>query len=153
MTVRRTALMAGWLLALAAAPAPAQTAGNARPPLNVVLLILDDVRWDALGAAGNPTVRTPRIDQLAREGIRFEQARVTTAICMVSRATLLTGQYMSRHGIAEFGRAIAPEPFAQTYLPCSAGPATGPATWASTASAGPGRTTSISCAPTKARIG
>jgi arylsulfatase A-like enzyme len=115
MTVRRTALTTALLLALAAAPAPARTAGNARPPLNVVLIILDDVRWDALGAAGNATVRTPRIDQLAREGIRFEQARVTTAICMVSRATLLTGQYMSRHGITEFGRAIAPEPFAQTY--------------------------------------
>ena len=80
-----------------------------------MLLILDDVRWDALGAAGNSSVRTPRIDELARQGVRFEQARVTTAICMVSRATLLTGQYMSRHGITEFGRAIAPEAFSQTY--------------------------------------
>ncbi len=115
MTVRRTALVAALLVALTAAPGPGQTAGDARRPLNVVLLIIDDVRWDALGAAGNTIVRTPRIDQLAREGIRFEQARVTTAICMVSRATLLTGQYMSRHGITEFGRAIAPEPFAHTY--------------------------------------
>ena len=115
MTPCRTALLAAVLLALSAAPAPAQTAGDARQPLNVVLVILDDVRWDALGAAGNTTVRTPRIDQLAREGIRFEQARVTTAICMVSRATLLTGQYMSRHGITAFGRAVAPEPFADTY--------------------------------------
>jgi arylsulfatase A-like enzyme len=115
MTGRRTALLAAFLLALTAAPGAAQTAGDANRPLNVVLVILDDVRWDALGAAGNAIVRTPRIDQLAREGIRFEQARVTTAICMVSRATLLTGQCMSRHGITEFGRAIAPEPFAHTY--------------------------------------
>ena len=115
MTGRRTALLAAFLMTLAAAPGPAQPAGDARRPLNVVLIILDDVRWDSLGAAGNATVRTPRIDELAREGIRFEQARVTTAICMVSRATLLTGQYMSRHGITEFGRAIAPGPFAHTY--------------------------------------
>ena len=108
-------MMAAVLLALAAGWASAQAPDEARPRLNVVLIILDDVRWDALGAAGNRVVRTPRIDELAREGVRFEQARVTTSICMVSRATLLTGQYMSRHGITAFGRAIAPEPFASTY--------------------------------------
>ncbi|MFO7691778.1 MAG: sulfatase [Vicinamibacterales bacterium] len=113
--IRRTTTTAAVLLALAAGWASAQAPDEARPRLNVVLIILDDVRWDALGAAGNRVVRTPRIDELAREGVRFEQARVTTSICMVSRATLLTGQYMSRHGITEFGRAIAPEPFASTY--------------------------------------
>jgi arylsulfatase len=82
---------------------------------NVVLLIIDDVRWDSIGAAGNKVVHTPRLDQLAKEGVRFRQARVTTAICMVSRASLLTGQYMSRHGITAFGRALAPEAFASTY--------------------------------------
>ena len=40
---------------------------HSRQPLNVVLLIIDDVRWDSLGAAGNRVVRTPRIDQLAKE--------------------------------------------------------------------------------------
>lgn len=83
--------------------------------LNVVLLIIDDVRWDSIGAAGNKVVHTPRLDQLAKEGVRFGQARVTTAICMVSRASLLTGQYMSRHGITAFGRALTPEAFASTY--------------------------------------
>ena len=83
--------------------------------LNVVLLVIDDVRWDSIGAAGNKVVQTPRLDQLAREGVRFGQARVTTAICMVSRASLLTGQYMSRHGITAFGRALTPEAFANTY--------------------------------------
>jgi arylsulfatase len=86
-----------------------------RQPMNVVLLVIDDVRWDSIGAAGNTVVKTPRIDQLAREGVRFRQARVTTSICMVSRASLLTGQYMSRHGITAFGRALAPEAFASTY--------------------------------------
>ena len=115
MPVRGTALMAAFLLTLTTGWRPVQTPGPSPQPLNVALLILDDVRWDALGAAGNSIVRTPRIDELAREGVRFEHARVTTAICMVSRATLLTGQYMSRHGITEFGRAIAPEAFAHTY--------------------------------------
>ncbi len=92
----------------AAAPPPA-------PPLNVLMLVIDDIRWDALGAAGNRVVQTPRLDRLAAEGVRFRQARVTTSICMVSRATMLTGQYMSRHGITAFGRALAPEAFAATY--------------------------------------
>ena len=82
---------------------------------NVLLVILDDVRWDGVGAAGNRVVQTPRIDRLAREGVRFEQGRVTTSICMVSRASLLTGQYMSRHGITAFGRELAPAAFANTY--------------------------------------
>ena len=115
MRVRRTALMTVVLLTLATGWWSAQTPGLSPQRLNVVLLIIDDARWDSIGAAGNSIVRTPRIDELAREGIRFEQARVTTAICMVSRATLLTGQYMSRHAVTEFGRAIAPEAFAQTY--------------------------------------
>jgi arylsulfatase A-like enzyme len=115
MRVRRTALMTAVLLALATGWWSAQTPEHTRLPLNVVLLIIDDARWDAIGAAGNRIVRTPRIDELAREGVRFEQARVTTAICMVSRATLLTGQYMSRHAVTQFNRAIAPEAFAQTY--------------------------------------
>ena len=114
MTVRGTVLTTAILLLLTAGSAPAQSPAPSPKPLNVVLLILDDVRWDALGAAGNSSVRTPRLDELARQGVRFEQARVTTAICMVSRATLLTGQYMSRHGITEFGRAIAPEAFSHT---------------------------------------
>jgi arylsulfatase len=99
--------------ALALTGGAARVRGQQR--LNVVLLIIDDVRWDSIGAAGNKVVYTPRLDQLAREGVRFGQARVTTAICMVSRASLLTGQYMSRHGITAFGRALTPEAFAHTY--------------------------------------
>ena len=99
--------------ALALTGGAARVRGQQR--LNVVLLIIDDVRWDSIGAAGNKVVYTPRLDQLAREGVRFGQARVTTAICMVSRASLLTGQYMSRHGITAFGRALTPEALAHMY--------------------------------------
>jgi arylsulfatase A-like enzyme len=95
-----------------------QAAAISQPPAspaNVVLLVIDDTRWDSIGAAGNRIVRTPRLDRLAADGIRFAQARVTTSICMVSRATLLTGQYMSRHGIDRFGKPLTPDAFAETY--------------------------------------
>jgi arylsulfatase A-like enzyme len=80
-----------------------------------VLLVADDLRHDTLGVAGNPVVRTPHLDELAASGVRFTQAYVTTSICMTSRASILTGQYMSRHGIDRFGMPLTPEQFAQTY--------------------------------------
>jgi arylsulfatase A-like enzyme len=91
---------------------PVQTPAR---PLNVVVLVIDDTRWDSIGAAGNRVVRTPRLDRLAAEGVRFAQARVATSICMTSRASLLTGQYMSRHGIDRFGKPLTPDAFALTY--------------------------------------
>ena len=104
------------LIALAfSLPYAAATQKPPAPPPNVVVLVIDDTRWDSIGAAGNRIVRTPRLDRLAAEGVRFAQARVTTSICMVSRATLLTGQYMSRHGIDQFGKPLTPEAFATTY--------------------------------------
>jgi arylsulfatase A-like enzyme len=108
-----------WLRALAvvlAAPAAWSSVAPAQGRPNVVVFIVDDIRWDSLGAAGNPVVRTPRLDRLASEGVRFTQARVTTSICMVSRASLLTGQYMSRHGVVQFGKPLTREAFSNTYV-------------------------------------
>ena len=113
--MRRLATNAALLVTITVGVPSAQNPVAPAPPLNVVLLIIDDARWDAIGAAGNRIVRTPRIDHLANDGVRFAQARVTTSICMVSRATLLTGQYMSRHGITAFGRPLAPDAFANTF--------------------------------------
>ena len=84
-------------------------------PMNIVVLISDDQRWDALGAAGNERIHTPALDELAEKGVRFTQAFVTTSICMTSRASILTGQYMSRHGIDRFAMQIPPEAFSKTY--------------------------------------
>lgn len=67
-------------------------------PMNVVLLYADDWRFDTLSCAGDAVVKTPNLDRLAQEGVRFTRACVTTAICGVSRASMLTGQWMSRHG-------------------------------------------------------
>ena len=83
--------------------------------MNVVFLLADDLRWNSLGCAGNSILKTLNIDQLSREGVRFTNACVTTSICMVSRATLLTGQYMSRHGISKFGVQLTEKALADTY--------------------------------------
>jgi len=83
--------------------------------LNVVFLLADDLRWNSLGCMGNDMLQTQNIDALSRNGIRFTNACVTTSISMVSRATLFTGQYMSRHNIREFGIPLSEEAFSQTY--------------------------------------
>jgi arylsulfatase A-like enzyme len=76
-------------------------------PLNVLLVIADDWRHDTLGSAGHPVVQTPSLDRLADEGVRFTQAAVTTSICFVSRASIFTGQWMSRHGQTTAEASIA----------------------------------------------
>jgi arylsulfatase len=82
-------------------------------PMNVVVLYADDWRYDTLGVAGNPVVKTPVLDQLAGESMRFTRNCVTTAICGVSRASLFTGQWMSRHGNSSFEKFKTP--WAETY--------------------------------------
>jgi len=82
-------------------------------PLNILVLYADDWRFDTLGAAGHKIVQTPNLDRLAAEGVRFTHNCVTTAICGVSRATLFTGQWMSRHGNPAF--AMFKTPWAETY--------------------------------------
>ena len=71
-------------------------------PMNVLVLYADDWRNDTLGIAGNPVVKTPTLDGLAKRGMRFTHNCVTTSICGISRASLFTGQWMSRHGNRSF---------------------------------------------------
>lgn len=74
---------------------------RARP--NIVLFVSDDHRHDQLGCAGHPIVQTPVLDGIAKRGVRFSRAFVTTSICAASRATLLTGLYERGHRYT-FGR-------------------------------------------------
>ena len=71
-----------------------------RPP-NILLILVDDLRFDEFGAGGHPYMKTPHIDRIAREGALFERAFHTTPICSPNRASILTGQYASRHGIID----------------------------------------------------
>lgn len=82
---------------------------------NIIFLLTDDQRWDALGAMGNPIIKTPNMDRLATAGILFQNSYVTTSICCVSRASILTGQYESRHKIHDFTTDLTPEALAKTY--------------------------------------
>jgi arylsulfatase len=80
---------------------------------NILILYADDWRHDTLGIAGHPIVKTPNLDGLARAGVRFRRAHVSTSICGVSRATLFTGQWMSRHGNPAF--EMFKTPWDETY--------------------------------------
>jgi len=82
---------------------------------NIVFILADDQRWDALGCAGNPVIQTPNIDRLAKAGIQFDNAFVTTSICMVSRASILTGQYARRHGVNDFFTTLSDAQMRETY--------------------------------------
>ena len=64
---------------------------------NIIFFLSDDHRSDFLGCAGNGIVQTPRLDQLAAEGVRFNNAFVTTSICAASRASLFTGLVERSH--------------------------------------------------------
>lgn len=101
------------LILLLTQPSFSQQPNNRQP--NIILVITDDQRWDALGAAGNKIIHTPNMDQLARQGVRFKNAYVTTAICCVSRASILSGQQVSRHKIDDFSKAFSAEALQQTY--------------------------------------
>ncbi|SEG91690.1 Arylsulfatase A [Thermomonospora echinospora] len=92
------------------APAPAAAArspepGHGRRPPNVVFISIDDLGWDELGCYGNTFNETPRIDRLAREGMRFTNAYAAAPLCSPTRAALVTGLYPARTGITDYLRA------------------------------------------------
>ncbi|HVE49691.1 MAG TPA: sulfatase-like hydrolase/transferase [Casimicrobiaceae bacterium] len=68
---------------------------------NFLVILIDDLRYDEFGAGGHPYMQTPHIDRLAREGVLLERAFHTTPICSPNRASIVTGQYASRHGIID----------------------------------------------------
>ncbi len=66
---------------------------------NIIFILTDDHRWDCMGVMGHPFLKTPNMDRIAQEGVLFENAFVTTSLCSPSRASFLTGQYASVHGV------------------------------------------------------
>ncbi len=77
---------------------PPVVGGKEQGRPNVLFFLVDDQRNDTLGCAGHPILQTPVVDSLAAEGVRFENAFVTTSICAASRATVFTGLYERTHG-------------------------------------------------------
>ena len=74
-----------------------QGVGGRSSQPNILFILTDDQRFDATGYAGHPIVKTPNIDAIAHDGVRFSEAFVTTPICAASRASILTGSYERRH--------------------------------------------------------
>ena len=67
--------------------------GQADTRPNIVFIIADDLAWDDLGYSGNPKVRTPHLDRLAKGGMQFPNAFLTISSCSPSRASIITGTY------------------------------------------------------------
>ena len=65
---------------------------------NILLITTDEHRYDCLGCYGNPVIRTPHIDSIAQEGVRFERGYAQNPMCMPSRMSIMTGRYCSEHG-------------------------------------------------------
>lgn len=86
------------LLSFAAFIMLAASAGAADRP-NLIILMTDDQRFDAMSCAGNPVIKTPNMDRLATEGARFKNMFVTNSLCAPSRASIMTGLYSHSHGV------------------------------------------------------
>jgi N-acetylglucosamine-6-sulfatase len=99
------------LSAAAIVPVPKQIVAERTPgakPRNVILVLVDDHRYDAMSFLGHPLAETPHIDSLARNGVHLKNALVTTSLCSPSRASILTGLYTFRHRVIDNNRAIPP---------------------------------------------
>jgi N-acetylglucosamine-6-sulfatase len=75
---------------------------------NVVLILADDHRYDAMGFMGHPIVKTPNMDRIARTGAHLKNAFVTTALCSPSRASILTGLYAHQHKVVDNNTPVPP---------------------------------------------
>ena len=82
-------------------PGDSQSSPYLGPPPNILVVVVDDLRWNDIGVAGHPFVQTPAIDRLAREGAMFDNAFATTPLCSPARASILTGLYTHAHGITD----------------------------------------------------
>jgi len=89
----RICLTTAWCLA---AFCPAHAAAESRARTNIIVILADDLGYETIGAYGGTSYRTPRIDQLAREGLRFGHC-YAQPLCTPSRVQLLSGRYNSRN--------------------------------------------------------
>ncbi|GAF05581.1 sulfatase-like hydrolase/transferase [Saccharicrinis fermentans] len=89
---------------------------NAQEKSNIIFVLTDDQQCGLLGCEGNPIVKTPNIDKLADDGVRFSNAHVTSAICTPSRVSILLGQFERKHGVNfNSGTSVSPEAWDKSY--------------------------------------
>ena len=122
LLIQRRGLLKAIAGAAAAKVASGQQSGPAAlsrrsgvKPRNVIFILTDDHRYDAFGfLKGQSWLETPHLDSLARDGVNFRNAFVTTSLCSPSRASILTGQYAHKHKIVDNNTAI---PRGTTFFP------------------------------------
>ena len=68
---------------------------------NIIFILADDHRYDAMSFMGHPFLKTPHMDRMAQEGVYFKNAFVTTSLCSPSRASILSGKYAHNHGVVD----------------------------------------------------
>ncbi len=100
-------LFAGLGVAHAFCPVAAQTSHEPKP--NIVVIFADDLGYGDLGCYGSPTIRTPQLDRMAGEGLRFTDFYSAAEVCTPSRAALLTGRYPLRSGMCGGRRVLFPD--------------------------------------------
>lgn len=110
INVRTTIFIAAFLVQLGMAGL-----ANAAEKPNIIFLFADDQNLSSVGCYGNPDVKTPQMDQLARDGIRFDRHYNTTAICMASRSNVFTGMYEYKTGTNFTHGNMKPEVWAKSY--------------------------------------
>ncbi|MCA9064196.1 MAG: sulfatase-like hydrolase/transferase, partial [Planctomycetaceae bacterium] len=82
---------------LLSVPCVAADSVSSRP--NIILMMADDLGWGDTGYNGHPVLRTPHLDQMSREGVRFNRFYSASAVCSPTRGSCLTGRHPSRYGI------------------------------------------------------
>ncbi len=93
----------------------AATEAKAEERPNIVFLLADDQRFDSMGCMGNREIRTPNLDRLAADGMLFRRHYDSSAICMASRASIMTGLYEYRHGCNFDRGSMGRETFMSSY--------------------------------------
>lgn len=79
---------------------------KAAEPPNIIIIYADDMGWGDLGCYGHPSIRTPNLDRMAAEGMRFTDFYSAAEVCTPSRASLLTGRYAIRSGMCHSQRRV-----------------------------------------------
>jgi N-acetylglucosamine-6-sulfatase len=101
-------LLAGFVLTPFVSADELPTTGQRKgvKPRNVVFVLTDDHRYDAMGFMGHPFLETPHLDSLASNGVHLKNAFVTTSLCSPSRASILTGLYTHKHRVIDNNRLV-----------------------------------------------
>lgn len=115
MIARRRPLIIALCSSLLIAWCQASDVVAAEPP-NFLFILTDDQSYGMMGCDGNEMTRTPHIDSLARDGVFFDRAYITSAICTPSRISILLGQFERKHGVNfNSGTSVSPQAWENAY--------------------------------------